>query len=150
MVSTSSRAMPNPSRTYMVTATHVLHCFAGTINFDIICKKEGFTLTAFLDANRGSNPNNGKPISSHFMMMSIGPVGFKVGLQGITAQSFMETEFVPAELARRVRKNVSSASPYTSTTLQLCMWPGTTHSVRVLSTWLYGCSASAKSCRKAR
>ena len=148
MVSTNSRAMSYPSRTYTVTATHVLHCFAGTINFDIICKKEGFTLTAFFDANWGSNPNNGKPIS-HFMM-SIGPVGFNVGLQGITAQSFMETKLVPAELARRVRKNVSSASPYTSTTLQLCMWPGTTHSVRVLSTWLYGCSASAKSCRKAR
>ena len=90
--------MSKPSNAHMGAAKHVLRYLAGTINFDTTYKKGGFTLTAFSDANWGNNPDNGKSMSSYIMMMSNGPVSFKVGLQGITAQSTMEAELVAAAL----------------------------------------------------
>ena len=85
----------------MGAAKHVLRYFAGVINFDITYKKGGFIITAFSDANWGNNPDNGKSMSSYIMMMSNGPVSFKVGLQGITAQPTMEAELVGASLAMK-------------------------------------------------
>ena len=55
-----------------------LRYLAGTIKFDTTYKKGGFTLTALSDANWGSNPDNGKSMSSCIMMMSNGSVSFKV------------------------------------------------------------------------
>ena len=91
--------MSKPSNAHMGAAKHVLRYLAGTINFDTTYKKGGFTLTAFSDANWGNNPDNGKSMSSYIMMMSNGPVSFKVGLQGITAQSTMEAQLVAVALA---------------------------------------------------
>ena len=55
----------------------------------------------FSDANWGNNPDNGKSTLSYVMMMCNGPVSFKVGMQGIIAQSTMETEVVAAALAMK-------------------------------------------------
>ena len=60
-----------------------------------------FRLNAYSDADWGINPNNGKSTSSYIMMMCIGPGSFKVGMQGLTAQSTMEAELVAAALATR-------------------------------------------------
>ena len=96
-----ARAMSKPSNARMGAVKHVLRYLAGTINFEITYKKGGFTPTAFWDANLGNNPDNGKSMSSYIVMMSNGPVSFKVGLQGITAQSTMEAELVAAALAMK-------------------------------------------------
>ena len=96
-----ARAISKPSNAHMGAAKHVLRYHAGTINVDITYKKGGFTLTAFSDANWGNNPDTGKSMSSYIMMMSNGPVSFKEGLQGITAQSTLEAELVAAALAMK-------------------------------------------------
>lgn len=51
-------------------------------------------MTSFSDANCGINPDNGKSTPSCIMMMCNGPPAFKVGIQGLTAQSMMEAELV--------------------------------------------------------
>ena len=56
----------------------------------------GFTLTAFSDANWGNNPDNSKSISSHLVFLANTPVSFKVGLQGLTAQTAMAADLVAA------------------------------------------------------
>ena len=43
-------------------------------------------------------------MSSYIFFLSIAPVSFKVGLQGLTAQSTMETELVAAALAMLTMK----------------------------------------------
>ena len=58
-------------------------------------------VTAFSDANWGNNPDDGKSISSYIMLMSNGPVNFKFGLRGITAQSTTQAELVAAALTMR-------------------------------------------------
>lgn len=55
-------------------------------------------MTAFSDAHWGSNPVNGRSMSSCFVFLSNAPVSFEVRLQGLTAQSAMETELVAAAL----------------------------------------------------
>ena len=96
-----ARAMSKPSNALIVTAKHVLCYLASSINYDITHKEGGFTLTAFSDANWANNLENVKSLSSYIMMMSNGPVSFKVGLQGITAQSTMEAELVAAALVMK-------------------------------------------------
>ena len=68
----------------------VLRYLAGTINFDITYHKRSTTLTAFSEANWGNKPENGKSMSSYIMVMSNGQFSYKVGHEGITAQSTME------------------------------------------------------------
>ena len=58
-------------------------------------------MTAFSDANWGNNPDNGKSMSSYVVSLANAPVSFKVGLQGLTAQSTMEAELVDAALAMK-------------------------------------------------
>ena len=48
-----------------------------------------------------NNPDNGKSTSSYIAFLSNGPVSFKVGLQGLTAQSTMEAELVAAALTMK-------------------------------------------------
>ena len=85
----------------MAGAKHLLRYLAGTTNFAITYKRGGFKLTAFSDANWGNNPDNGKSTSSYIAFLSNGPVSFKVGLQGLTAQSTMEAELVAAALTMK-------------------------------------------------
>ena len=61
----------------------------------------GFKLTAFSDANWGNNPDNGKSMSSYIVMLANAPISFKVGLEGLTAQSMMEAELVAAALTMK-------------------------------------------------
>ena len=132
--------MSKPSNAHMGAAKHVLRYLAGTINFDTTYKKGGFTLTAFSDANWGNNPDNGKSMSSYIMMMSNGPVSFKVGLQGITAQSTMEVKLVTAALAMKEAVYCANMMfkfvPIHIDNTSALLWPGTTPSARVLNTWL--------------
>lgn len=96
-----ARAMSKPSKVHMGAAKHLLRYLAGTVDFGITYKQGGFRLNAYSDANWGNNPDNGKSTSSYIMMMCNGPVSFKVGMQGLTAQSTMEAELVAGALAMR-------------------------------------------------
>ena len=58
-------------------------------------------MTVFSDANWGNSPDNGESMSSHIVFLPNAPVIFKVGLQGLTAQSNMEAELVAAALAMK-------------------------------------------------
>ena len=90
------RGMSNPSKAHMAAAKHLLRYLAGTTDHVITYNQGGFQLTAFSDANWGSNPDNGKSTPSYLIFLSNGPISFKVGLQGLTAQSTMEAELVAA------------------------------------------------------
>ena len=96
-----ARAMSEPSKAHMAAAKHLLRYLAGTTNFVITYKRGGFKLTAFSDTNWGDNSDNGKSTSSYIAFLSGGPVGFKVGLQGLMARLTMEAELVAAALTVR-------------------------------------------------
>ena len=96
-----ARAMSKPSKAHMVAVKHLLRYLAGTTNFAITDKRGRSKLTAFSDANWGNNPDSGKSTSSYRAFLSDGPVSFKVGLQGLTAQSTMEEELVAAALTMK-------------------------------------------------
>ena len=85
----------------MGAANHLLRFLVGSTDFFIIYKQGGFKLAAFSDANWGNNPDNGKSTSSYIVMLANGPITFKVGLQGLTAQSTMEAELVAAALTMK-------------------------------------------------
>ena len=51
-------------------------------------------LLPFSNANWGNNPDKGKSKSSYIVMLANAPISFKVGLQGLTAQSMVEAELV--------------------------------------------------------
>ena len=95
-----ARAMSNPSKVHMGVAK--LLCYlAGSINFSITYKREGFKLAAYSDETWGNSSDNGKSTSSYIVMLANGPNTFKVGLQSLTAQSTMEAELVAAALTTK-------------------------------------------------
>ena len=96
-----ARTMSNPSKAHMVAAKHLLRYLAGSTDFSITYKLEGFKLTAFSDANWGANPDHGNPTSSYIIMLSNGPISIKVGIQGLTAQSTMKVELMAAALTMK-------------------------------------------------
>ena len=96
-----ARAMCKPSKAHMAAAKHLLRYLAGTTNFAITYKRGGLKLTVFSDANWSNNPDKGKPTSSYIAFLSDGLVSFKVGSQGLTAQSTMEAELVAAALTMK-------------------------------------------------
>lgn len=60
-----------------------------------------FSLAAFSQANWSSHPDNGRTMPLHITMMPDGPVGVKVGLQGITVQPTMGAERAAVAVATR-------------------------------------------------
>ena len=101
VVNQLARTMFKPSKAHMVAAKHLLRYLAGTVDFAITYKQGGFKLTAFSDANGDNNAENGQSIFSYIAFLANAPVSFKVGLQGLTAQSTMEAELVAAALAMK-------------------------------------------------
>ena len=100
--STSWRGQcPKPSKAQIETAKHLLRYLAGSTDFSITYKQEGFKLAVFSDAHWGVDPNNGKSTSSYIIMLSNGPISFKVGIQGLTTQSTMEAELVAAPVTMK-------------------------------------------------
>ena len=93
--------MSKPSKAHTAAAKHLLRYLTGTVDFAVTYKQGGFKLTAFSDANCDNNPDNGKSMSSYVAFLANAPVSFKVGWQGLTAQSTMEEEFVAAALAMK-------------------------------------------------
>ena len=89
-----ARAMFKSSKVHMGVAKHLLRYLARSTDFSITYKQGGFKLAAFSAANRGENPYNGGFTSSYIIILSNGPISFKVGIQGLTAQSTMEAELV--------------------------------------------------------
>ena len=72
---------------------------SGSTDFSTTYNQHGFRRVAFLDTNWGNNPDNGWSTSSYIVMKTNAPIGFKIGLQGLTVQSAMEIELVTAALA---------------------------------------------------
>ena len=84
-----ARAMSKPSKEQMGVAKHLLRYLAMSTDVPITYKQGGFKLTAFSDTNWRANPYNGNSTSLYIIMLSNGPISFKVGIQGSTAQSTM-------------------------------------------------------------
>ena len=87
-----------PAKAQIEAAMHMLHYLAGSTDLSITYKKGGFKVASFLDANWSNNPDNGWSTSSYIVMVVSAPIIFKVGLQGLNAQSTMEAELVGAAL----------------------------------------------------
>ena len=85
IVNQLARAMSKPSKAHMGAAKHLLCYLAWSIDFSIACKQGSFKLATFSDANWGANPDNGKSTSSNIIMLSKGPISFKVGIQEFSA-----------------------------------------------------------------
>ena len=96
-----ARPMAKPSNIHMVAAKHTLCYLAGTTDFSITYKRGGFKLAVFSDSNWANNPGNGKFTSCYLSMLCDAPIGFKSGLQGLTAMSTMEAELVASALAMK-------------------------------------------------
>ena len=64
------RPMTKPSKVHLVAAKHALRYLAGTTDFHITYKKEGFKLAAFSDSNWANNPDNGKSTSCYLIMLA--------------------------------------------------------------------------------
>ena len=94
-----ARAMSKPLKAHMGAVKHVLRHLAGSVNFPITCKRSGFKLTTYTDANWGGNLDNGKLTSSYIVMLANGLISIKVGLQSLTTQSTMEAELAAAATA---------------------------------------------------
>ena len=90
-----ARSMSKPSEAHMRAAKHLLRYLTGSTDFSITYKQGGFKLTAFSDANWGANPDSEKSISN-IIILSNGPISFKVGIQGLTAQPTLEAKLVAA------------------------------------------------------
>ena len=93
--------MSKPAKAHIGVAKHLLRYLAGSTDFSITYKQGGFRLAAFSGANWGNNPDNGRSTSSYIVMLANTPISFKVGLQGLTAQSTMEAGLVTAALAMK-------------------------------------------------
>ena len=89
-----ARAMSKPSKAHMGAAKHLLRYLVGPPISPSPTSKEVFKLAAFSDANWVADPDNGKSSSSYIIMLSNGPISFKVGIQGLTAQSTMKAELM--------------------------------------------------------
>ena len=122
---------------------HQLHYVPGSTDFSITYKEGGFKLTAFSDANWGENLDNGKAISSYTIMLSNYPISFKVGIQGLTAQSTMGAKLVAAALTMKdtvfcsnmmlelgFKEGVGSVTPYIDNTSALHVADNRTYSPR--------------------
>ena len=96
-----ARPMAKPSMIHMVAAKHTFRYLAGTTDFSITYKRVGFKLAVFSDSNRANNPDNGKSTSCYLSMLCDAPIGFKSGLQGLTAMSTTEAELVASALAMK-------------------------------------------------
>ena len=97
-----ARAMSKPSKAHMGGGgKHLLRYLTVSTDFLITYKEGYFKLAAFTDANWGENPDNRKSTSSYIIMLSNGPISFKVGIQELTAQSTMEAELVAAALTMK-------------------------------------------------
>ena len=96
-----ARPMAKPSNIHVVAAKHTLRYLAGTTDFSITYKRGGFKLAVFSDSNWANNPDIGKFTSCYLSMLCDAPIGFKLGLQGLTAMSTMEAELVASAFAMK-------------------------------------------------
>ena len=101
VVNKLARVMSKPSKAHMGATKYLLRYLAGSTDFSITYRQKGFKLTAVSNANWERNPDNGKFTSSYIILLSNGPISFKVGIQGLTAQLTMEAELVAAALAMK-------------------------------------------------
>ena len=130
----------------MGAAKHLLRYLTRSTDFSITYKQGGFKLEAFSDANWEENPNSWKSTSSCIIMLSNDPISSKVGIQGRTAQSTMETELLVAALTMKEAvfcsntmlklgfKERSGSVPLTSTTHRHFTSPATAHTALARST----------------
>ena len=93
-----ARAMFKLAKAHMRAAMHLLHYLVGSTDFSIIYKQGGFRLASFSDANWGNNLDIGWSTPSCILMVANALISFKLGLQGLTAESTMKAELVAAAL----------------------------------------------------
>ena len=93
-----AKAMSKPPKVHMGADKHLLRYVAGMVDFRVTYKQGGLRLSVDSDADWGNNPDNGKSTSAYIMMVCNGPVSFKVGMQGLTAQSTIQAKLVAGAL----------------------------------------------------
>ena len=98
VVNQLARVISTPVKTTMGAAQDLLRYLALSTDFFITYKQGGFRLASFSDANWGNNLDNGRPTSAYIVTLTNAQIIFKVGLQGLIAQSTMEAEIVVAFL----------------------------------------------------
>ena len=96
-----ARPMAKPSEIHMVAAKHILRYLAETTDFSITYERGGFKLAVISDSNLTINPDNRKSTSCYLSIRCDAPIGFKSGLQGLTAMSDMEAELVASALSMK-------------------------------------------------
>ena len=96
-----ARPMAKPSKIHMMVAKHTLRYLTGKTDFSITYKRGGLKLAVFSDPNWANDPDNGKSTSCYLSMLCDAPIGFKSGLQGLTAISTMESELVESALTMK-------------------------------------------------
>ena len=85
-------AMSKPAKANIGAAKRLFCYLAVSTDFSITNTQVGLRLAAFSDANWGNNPDNGRSTPSFIVILANALISFKVGLQGLTAQSTMEAE----------------------------------------------------------
>ena len=98
VVNHRARITSNPVKTHMGAAKHLFRYLAGSTDFSITYKQGSVRLVAFSEVNWVNNPKKSRSTSSFVMMLDNAPIDFKMGLQGLTAQSTMEAKLVAATL----------------------------------------------------
>ena len=91
-----ARAMSKPSKAHMGAAKHLLRYLAGSTDSRSPTSKEVSNSRPFPTRTGEKLPTKGKSTSSYIIMLSNGPISFKVGIQELTAQPTMEAELVAA------------------------------------------------------
>ena len=96
-----ARAMPNSSKAHMGAAKRLLLYLIGSVNLSVTYKRGGSKLAVYSNVNWGSNLDNSKSTSLFIVMLTDGPLSFKVSLQSLTTQPTMEMEFMAAALTMK-------------------------------------------------
>ena len=94
-----ARPMTKPSKIHIIAEKHTLCYLAGTTGFSNTYKRGGFKRAVSSESNWANNPDSGKSTSCHLSMLCDAPMGFKSGLQGLTAMSTMKAGLVASALA---------------------------------------------------
>ena len=93
-----ARGMFKTSEAHMGATKHLLPYLALSTDFLITYQQWRLNLAVYFDDNCGNDPGNAKSMSSYIDMLVNDPIGFKMGIRGLTAQSTMEAELVGSAL----------------------------------------------------
>ena len=97
IVSLISCYMSKPAELYLQAAKRALRYLKGTINYGILCKKDGAEeLLAFTDNDYSGDVEDGRSTSGYVFLMNSGAVSWSLRKQPLVTLSTTEAKFVAA------------------------------------------------------